>query len=456
MFIHDPQEFGGLEEYATTLAVGLQQQAHQVSVLSTTWVPPDNQYLRRLRQGEVTFVQVPKWLSMPASHWPTKERLLTAVLWIASPLIFLLATGLFIVRRCSWRQALTSAHGWLRGQLSSRLIGPDRYKPLARLLLNWWRLRWRPDLLHIQGYTTNLLFAIDWAYAKKIPVVYEEHQTPDAQFDWWSGFQHSINKAAVVVAVSEKSAQALRAVCGVTQPIAVRSPLLPDPMASGWRKNGTRQDAGSVHLTTVARLGVAKGLTYLLEAIVQVRTTHPSAQFRVYGDGSLRQELLDYAEQLGLDGNAIFVGPFTTREELSHIMAQTDIFVMSSILEGQPLGVVEAMAYGCPIVATSVGGIPELIKDDVNGLLCEPKDPVCLAQKIRILIEDSALRTRLGRAARVSYEQGPFQPASVCDYFVSIYRRVLRPEHLREVNDQGRGPAFEGQSTDTDGAIFHS
>jgi glycosyltransferase involved in cell wall biosynthesis len=445
MVLYDPQEFGGLEEYATTLAVGLQQRGHQVSVLSTTWAPPDNQYLRRLRQNGVMLIQVPKWLSRPASHWPTKEKILAALLWLANPLIYLLAGGLFLLRRCSWRQALTSAHGWLRGQLLSRLIGPDRYKPLARLLLNWWRWRWRPDLLHIQGYTRNLLFAIDWAHAKKMPVVYEEHQTPDAQFDWWRGFQHSINKAAVVVAVSEKSAQALRTVCGVTQPIIVRSPLLPDPVTSGWHKNGRpRQGDEPVRLTTVARLSVAKGLTYLFEAIAQVKATHPSAQFKVYGDGPLRQELLAYAGQLGLDGNAILVGPFTTREELSHIMAQTDIFVMSSILEGQPLGVVEAMAYGCPIVTTSVGGIPELIKDGVNGLLCMPGDPACLAQKIRALIEDPALRTRLGHAARHSYEQGPFQPAAVCDHFISIYQHVLRQERRKEGDDKDLAPSFEG------------
>jgi glycosyltransferase involved in cell wall biosynthesis len=445
MVLHDPQEFGGLEEYATTLAIGLQYQGHPVSVLSTTWVTPDNQYLRRLRENGVTYVQPPKWLSQPASHWPTKERILAALLWLASPLIYLLAGSLFLLRRYSWGRALTSAHGWLRGQLLSRLIAPDRYRPLTRLLLNWWRWRWRPDLLHIQGYTTNLLFVIDWAHTKGLSVVYEEHQTPDAQFDWWRGFQHSINKSAVVVAVSEKSAQALRTVCGVTQPIVVRSPLLPDPVASGWQRNGKpRQGDKPVRLTTVARLSVAKGLTYLLEAIAQVKATHPATQFRVYGDGSLRQELLAYAGQLGLDGNAIFVGPFTTREELSSIMAETDIFVMSSILEGQPLGVVEAMAYGCPIVVTSVGGIPELIQDGVNGLLCKPKDPACLAKKICTLIENPALRTRLGQAARHAYEQGPFQPASVCDHFVSIYHDVLREEHLEGGDDQDLVPSFEG------------
>jgi glycosyltransferase involved in cell wall biosynthesis len=415
MVLYDPQEFGGLEEYAATLAIGLQQRGHQVSVLSTTWAPPDNQYLRRLREHKVTVVQVPKWLSRPASHWPTKMRILAALVWLAGPLNFLLAGVLFLRRRCSWRQALTSAHGWLQGQLLSRFIGPDRYKPLARWLLNWWRWRWRPDLLHIQGYTRTLLFVIDWAATKNLPVVYEEHQTPDARFDWWQGFAASINQAARVIAVSETSAQALRIVCGVTQPIVVRNPLLPDPVASGWQKE-THFPSGDepLRITTVARL---------VEA--------------------LRQELLDYARQLGLAGEEIFVGAFTTRQELSRLMAHTDIFVMSSLLEGQPLSVVEAMSYGCPIVTTSVGGIPELIKDGVNGLLCQSKDPECLARNIRLLLEQPALRMQLGEAARRTYEQGPFQPAAVCDHFISIYREVLRTEQPEKGDSPNLTPSFE-------------
>jgi glycosyltransferase involved in cell wall biosynthesis len=129
---------------------------------------------------------------------------------------------------------------------------------------------------------------------------------------------------------------------------------------------------------------------------------------------------------LGLDGNEIFVGPFTSRQELGTIMLQTDIFLMSSILEGQPQSLVEAMAYGCPIVTTSVGGIPELIQDGVNGLLCPPKNPECLAKKVITLIEEPTLRERLGQTARHSYEKGPFQPVSVCNEFIKLYARVLQ------------------------------
>jgi glycosyltransferase involved in cell wall biosynthesis len=425
MVFYDMQEFGGLEEYAITLAISLQQAGHPVSILSTAWVPPDNQYLLRLRQSQVKVVQPPGWLSNAASDWPTKEKILAGIMGLLKPLVYLLAAGLNITKHKTWQQAVASANSWLSGKIFHRFIEPDRRKQIIRLLLNWWRLRWKPDLLHLHGYTTNLLFVIEWGYQHKVPIVYEEHQTPDPQFGWWQDFQATINKANAVVAVSEKSAQALREVCGVTQPIVVRNPLLPDPLAGGWQRPSDNPTGNSaLRMSTFARLYVTKGLNFLLEAIAEVNKKYPQVQFRVYGDGPLRDELLAYAQQLGLDGIQIFVGAFN-QQQLPEIMAQTDIYVMSSVLEGQPLALVEAMAYGCPIVTTAVGGIPELIQDGVNGLLCPPQDPSCLAQKIISLIDNPELRKRLGDAARASYERGLFQPAAVRDHFLKIYTEVL-------------------------------
>lgn len=159
------QEFGGLEEYAVSLAIWLQEAGHQVSILSTAWVAPDNQYLRRLRTHGVEVTQVPKWLSLAASDWPTKERILRWLMGLLRPLRYGLALGLWLRRRSSWTDAHTSAYHWLCVKLMHQMIGPDRRQPLARMLLRWWQLRRQPDLLHLHGYTTNLLFVIDWAAA---------------------------------------------------------------------------------------------------------------------------------------------------------------------------------------------------------------------------------------------------------------------------------------------------
>ena len=428
MVFYDIQDFGGAEEYGFALANSLQQQGHSVSILSLAWAPPDNQYLQSLRQSKIKYTQPPKWISNPMSDWPTKDKILTVAMWLLTPLTLLLAVGVLLVKRRSFKKSFISAHGWLRGTLMKYIIGPDYRKLFGRALLNWCLFRWRPDILHIHGYTSNLLFVIGWAYGKKIPVVYEEHQTPDARFGWWIDFERSINKASRVVATSERSAEALRDVCGVTRPIVVRNPIFADPAASGWKKdNISLRTRDRLSITTVARLYVTKGLTYLIEAIAKVNANYPTVQFKVYGDGPLRHELFEYAEQLGLDGEDIFVGEFT-RQELPKIMSQTDIFVMASILEGQPQALLEAMAFGCPIVATSVGGIPELIQDGISGFLCMPRDPVCLAHKIQVLIENPDLRHKFSQAARAFYERSPFQPQAVSDHFISIYEEVFQ-EH---------------------------
>jgi glycosyltransferase involved in cell wall biosynthesis len=426
MVVSSMLEFGGLEEFMKNLAVGVQQTGQEVSVFSTTWVSPDNQYMRGLRENHIRVFQLPRWLSMLTTDWATKEKVLALILKLSIPIIFLLAIYVMLARKKNWQQSCQSAGLGLQGFLQRRVIGPDQRRPFARLYLDWWRLFWRPDVIHIHGYTSTLLFVIDWAYRRKVPVVYEEHQTPDPQFDWWKDFKTSINKASMVVAVSEISAKALREVCGVTGPMTVAYYMVPDPYETGWSA-GPERDAGDglVRITTPARLYVTKGLTYLLEAIVKVRKVHPNVQFKVYGDGPLRQELLDYAAKLGLDGSQIFAGAYTSREQLSQIMAQTDLFVMSSILEGLPIALLEAISYGLPVVVTPAGGIPEAIQDEVNGLMCQPRDPDCLAEKINCLIEDPVLRQRLARAARKTYEQGPFHPKAVSRHFVEIYQQVL-------------------------------
>ena len=425
MISYDMQDFGGLEEYAVSLAIGLQQLGQAVSYLSAASVPPENQYARRLKAHHIPLIQPPAWISKPASDWPTKERILQVAMWFVSPLTLLLGVLVFVFKRRSLRQSLASSYNWLKGKLMDGFISHDYRKVIGRLLLTWWKLRWQPDILHIQGYTNTLLFVIDWAYAHNLAVLYEEHQTPDPQFNWWKGFEKTINKADRAIAVSEKSAQGLREVCGVTQPIVVRGPLLSDPFTPGWQKDPEQSNSQTISITTVARLYVTKGLTYLLDTAAIVKETHPCAEFKVYGEGELREELMTKAAHLGLDGEKIFPGAFTSREQLSQIMARTDIFLLTSVLEGQPLVVVEAMAYGCPIVTTNVGGIPEIIQDDLNGLLCPPESPECLADKIRLLIDDPALRQRLSRAARIAYEQSAFQPQAVSSRFIKVYGEVL-------------------------------
>jgi glycosyltransferase involved in cell wall biosynthesis len=444
MVAYGLEEFGGLEEIIKELALGIQAQGLEVSVLSAAWTPAENQYLRSFAAHGVAYVQPPRWLSYATSHWATKERMVAACLWLAVPVIYLLTLFHWLRRREDWRRSLASSRNWLRGQLMDRLIGPDRRSALARLLLDWWRLTWRFDVLHLHGYTNKLLFALDWAERRGVPVVYEEHSTPNRQFEWWAGYERRINKASAVVAVSAASAEALRSVCGVRQPIVVIPCPVADPEADPEADPGAgppKAPGAPIRITTIARLDVVKGLRYLLEAYAMLGRRYPDTALRIYGDGPLRAELRAYATQLGLAPAAIFAGAFAHRE-LATILRQTDIFVLPSLSEGLPLVIVEAMAHGCPIVATAVGGVPELIEAGANGLLCAPGDAEQLAQTLAQLIADEELRARLGRAARRTYVAGPFQPAAVTTQYVNLYWQVFSPNPVdlrRKPPPQHRG-----------------
>jgi glycosyltransferase involved in cell wall biosynthesis len=110
-------------------------------------------------------------------------------------------------------------------------------------------------------------------------------------------------------------------------------------------------------------------------------------------------------------------------------MAESDIILMSSVLEGLPLTLVEAMAYGRPIIATAVGGNSEIITHELNGLLCPPRDSDCLSRQLLRLLGDAHMRERLGQAARRAYEDGAFAPKAVAQHHIAIYEQALAYAH---------------------------
>jgi glycosyltransferase involved in cell wall biosynthesis len=112
------------------------------------------------------------------------------------------------------------------------------------------------------------------------------------------------------------------------------------------------------------------------------------------------------------------------RKDVPEILAECDVFALSSVAEGIPLTLLEAMAAGLPIVATRVGGVDEVVVDGVTGTLVEPSNPVALAQALRGYVEDESLRRRHGEAGRERVEQHFSLHAMLAGY-TSLYDEVL-------------------------------
>lgn len=159
--------------------------------------------------------------------------------------------------------------------------------------------------------------------------------------------------------------------------------------------------ADSIVIGTVANLYRTKGLNFLISAIVKSKINHPGIYLRIVGDGELANELAKQINELNAQ-NYIKVG------KISHAyryLKAFDIFVMSSVKEGFPYALLEAMAAGLPIVATKVGGIPEMIETDKTGSLVDAKNVDAISTAVESLLTDKQKMLALGANAKREVEK---------------------------------------------------
>ena len=153
----------------------------------------------------------------------------------------------------------------------------------------------------------------------------------------------------------------------------------------------------------VSRLDRAKGVMVLLDAFRELATKWPKLELQLVGEGDASAALRNRVRELGLDGRVKASG--FAEGDVRVVLESFRIYVFPSFHEGLPYSILEAMRAGCTIVSTSVGGIPEILRDGVEGLLVPPRDPGALSRAIDRLLSDEDEARRLGRAARERFER---------------------------------------------------
>jgi len=172
----------------------------------------------------------------------------------------------------------------------------------------------------------------------------------------------------------------------------------------------------------VGRLEPIKGVSYFIEAAKMVTQEMDNVEFLVVGDGSLKEDLKKMAESLGLSAHLAFMG---WREDVNTILFTLDLLVLSSLNEAVGRCVLEAQAVGVPVVATRVGGVPEVVLDGVTGLLVPPKDPKKLAEAILFLLKTDDKRRQMSEAGR-GWVDEKFSDRVMVEKFVELYRELMR------------------------------
>jgi len=240
----------------------------------------------------------------------------------------------------------------------------------------------------------------------------------------------SLPSASRVVTVCHPFAIALQAIGVNADRIAIRHNSVDTFLAASEAQVQEMREAlgipaGAQVLLNVGRLSREKGQADLIKAVSILRKTNDSRALRLVmvGDGPDRQKLGDVAKQLGVSDWVTFAGH---RANVTPFYTMANLVVLSSHTEGSPNTLLEAMAAGLPIVATAVGGVPEIVSHNKEALLVRKNNPVDLANSIERVLSDASLQKLLsgqGRSTAATYS-----PAVYCDSMLDLYHRCLAEE----------------------------
>lgn len=287
----------------------------------------------------------------------------------------------------------------------------------------------RPALLHIHGFKAFLI-GRHAAGLARVPVLvtvhnYPAHRGGDALLP--SFMRLSGAAETRFIAVSHALARELAAWGIAPERIKViHNGIDPQPFQqAGKQRKAIIESDGTMVVGTAARMAPQKGLQYLVYAAAWLAGRYPQMRFVIAGEGPEQPALQELARRMGLSGRLLFPG---FSRNIPVTLAQIDIFVLPSLTEGLSITLLEALAAGCAVVATHVGGIPEIVEHGVTGLLVPPASAGALAGAVAALADNPCLRRSFAQAGRKQVME-KFTVDKMLLQTGSVYESLLaRPE----------------------------
>jgi glycosyltransferase involved in cell wall biosynthesis len=281
--------------------------------------------------------------------------------------------------------------------------------------------RYRRAVVHIHA-SAGLGFWRDSAFmsvalAARCPVILQLHGGGFDRFYDESGaaqvvVRYFLERAACIIVPSQRMAGWLHSV----NP-AIRATFVPTPVVVGPLERAARPNL----IVFLGRLRAEKGIYDLLDAVSQLRGAVPDVRLACAGDGE-RAAVARYAERLGI-ADAVkltgWAGPSAKRA----LLESAAVYALPSYVEGMPVELLEAMAAGVPVVASPVGGIPEVVVDGTSGLLAAPGDSATLQRHLRRLLLDRSLAERIGAAGRETV-RARFSPERALPVLEELYAEI--------------------------------
>jgi len=278
----------------------------------------------------------------------------------------------------------------------------------------------RFDLVHTHEYKSNVLtrmFRRKFGY-KIVATAHGYNRTTLREYFYYRVERRMLRCADAVIAPTHEMAQRL-AGFGVSQE---RLHIIPNGIEIAARERiAPKPRQSRVSLLYLGRLSEEKDPANLLQAMWELKRRNLDVELVLAGAGPERESLEDEVMSLGLAPSVTMPGHVA---DVDSLLASADILVSPSRTECMPNSLLEAMRSGVPVVATNVGGVGEMIRDGIDGLLCPPQDPAALADAIARLIADPLLARRLAESARERVAR-EFNFEKYVEATLALYRRLL-------------------------------
>jgi len=236
----------------------------------------------------------------------------------------------------------------------------------------------------------------------------------------------SLNNADALLAQTQHMAREMKGIC-LKEAVVIPNGVDLDRF-SKLSKEEVRHKLGITEqektVLCVANLREEKGQKYLIEAMEKVVIDYPESRLFIVGSDFQNGKIQKLALGKKIEQKVVFAG-FVLPDEVPRYMAAADIFILPSLGEGFPNALLEAMAAGLPIVATNVGGIPEIVTEGENGFLVEPRNPQQLAEKLLFLLENEDTRRRISKnnIKKAKNYDWPSIIASLEEVYLRVKRR---------------------------------
>jgi glycosyltransferase involved in cell wall biosynthesis/peptidoglycan/xylan/chitin deacetylase (PgdA/CDA1 family) len=332
-----------------------------------------------------------------------------------------------LVRKGRWGEALEAEGVRVVDFAKKPGLDPTLLARLVRFIR-----RERPAIVHTHAFTAAAWGRLAAVLAGRPRVVVHEHSA----FSLDSALHRTVDRALAPftdrwVPVSEALAQDLARVLRLPIPrvVTIRNGL-PHPAPSPpVDAPALRRELGAERFDplvgTVGRLERRKGLEVLLQACRDLSEVWPDLGLVLVGEGPEQEILERQARDLGLGDRVVFAG---RREDVSRVLSALDVFALPSHTEGLSIALLEAGAAGCPIVATDVGGNPEVIDDRRSGVLVPAGDPRALAEGLAVVLGDRDRARALGEAASRTVRER-FSSAGMVQGIEDLYIDLLHPRN---------------------------